>query len=98
MIADRFLDLDQRVLHVTAVTAVLCDARLVAGDLQGLPEPIKTLAGQEERITNKGLAAHPWRLMSLRQRKKRLRLPLRESGYAAASRCCRTLLFCQRFD
>ena len=65
---------------MTTVAAVLRDTNLVAGDLQGLPEPIETLAGQKERIRNKGLAAHPWRLRNLRQRKKRLRSSLCESG------------------
>ena len=58
VIGDRFLDLRKRILHVTTVTAVLRDTSLVTGDFQGLPEPIEALAGQEERIRNKGLAAH----------------------------------------
>jgi hypothetical protein len=70
----------------------------VARDFQGLPEPIEVLAGQGERIRNNDLAAHAVTLRNLRQRKKRLRSPLCESGYAAVSRCRCTLLFCQRFD
>ena len=72
VIGDRFLDLDQRVLHVTTVIAVLRQTSLMAGDLQGLPEPIEALAEQEERIRNKGLAVHAGRLRNSRQRKKRL--------------------------
>ena len=72
MIDDRFLDFRERVRDVTTVTAVLRHTSLMAGDLQGLPEPFQMLAGQEERIRYKGLAAHVWRLRSLRQRKKRL--------------------------
>ena len=65
--------------------------------LQGLPEPIETLAGQEERIRNKGLAAHLWRLRTCGSEKRGCGC-LCESGYAAVSRCRCTLLFCQRFD
>jgi len=45
VITDRFLDLNEGILDVTPIAAVLCDASLVAGDLQGLPEPVETLAG-----------------------------------------------------
>ena len=98
MIADRVLDLRECILDVTTVTAVLRHTSLVAGDLQGLPEPIETFAGQEERIRNKGLAAHLWRLMSLRQRKKRVQSPVFESGYVAVSRCLSSYLFRQAFE
>src|SRR6476620_7698562 len=97
MIADRFLNVRERILDVTTVAAVLCHTSLVLGDPEGLPEPVET-TGQEERIRNKGLAAHLWRLRTLRQRKKRLRPPLRESSYTAVLRCRCTLLFCQRLD
>ena len=80
MITDRFLDFHERIFDVTTVPAVLCDARLAAGDLQGFPESVETFAGQQERIRNKGLVAHLRRLRNLRQRKKRLRSPLCESG------------------
>jgi hypothetical protein len=33
IVGDRILDLDQRVLDVTTITAVPCDASVVAGDL-----------------------------------------------------------------
>ena len=70
MIADRFLDLRERILDVATITAVLRDTSLVAGDLQGLPKPIETLAGQEERIRNKGLAAHASEIEELAAAKK----------------------------
>ena len=72
MIDDRFLYLRECILDVTTVTGMLGDTSLMAGDLQGLAEPIKTIAGQEERIRNKGLAAHAVTLRNLRQRKQRL--------------------------
>jgi len=45
MIDDRFLYLRECILDVTTVAAVLRHTSLVAGDLQGLPEPVETLAG-----------------------------------------------------
>ena len=50
MIDDRCLDLRECIVNVTTVTTVLRHASLVAGDLQGLSEPIEAVAREGERI------------------------------------------------
>ena len=58
LIAGQFLDVCERVIDVAAKSSTLRQSRLLCDQIQSLPEAVEMVAGQRERIRNKGLTAH----------------------------------------